>query len=216
MTTQATGFSQELRKASMAAHTHAESSPLFEQLFDGTLTIADYVTLVVQLQAVYVALEAPADRMRTDPVVGPFVVDALHRVPAFRRDLAVLTERVPDADLSLRPATVAFVARLTEVAQVPHVWLAHHYTRYMGDLSGGQQMRKAAEAAYALGEGRGTDAFRFPALGAPGAFKRGYRARLDQAAWTQQQKQELVAEVLTAYRLNTALVRDLSAGSLAS
>jgi heme oxygenase len=211
---QATGFARQLRDASMAAHSHAESSPFFAQLFDGTLPLADYVVLVVQLRAVYAALEAPAERMRTDPVVAPFVVDALHRSAAYDRDLAVLTARLPGICLDLSPATASFVARLGQVANRPHQWVAHHYTRYLGDLSGGQQMRKAAEAAYGLGEGNGSDAYRFPGLGAPGAFKRDYRARLDTAAWTPGQKEEVLEEVLTAYQLNTALVRELGTGAL--
>jgi heme oxygenase len=204
------GFSQELRDASMAAHTHAEGSPFFGRLSDGTLPLADYVRLVVQLQAVYTALEAPADRMRQDPVVGGFVEPALHRVPALRSDLDVLTTRVPDADLSLSPATTAFVSRLEELADTPHRWLAHHYTRYLGDLSGGQHLRTAAEQAYGLGEGAGSDLFRFPGLGGGGAFKRAYRARLDDAAWSEQERAEVLDEVLTAYRLNGDLVADLS------
>lgn len=204
------GFAQRLRESTMGAHAHAETSPFFTQLFDGTLPVGAYLTLVVQQQAVYHALEAPADRMREHPVIGPFVVDLLHRSPALDRDVAHLRPLAPDADPALSPATLEFVARLEEVADTPHRWLAHHYTRYMGDLSGGQQMRKAAEKAYGLGGGSGAEFYRFPGLGAPARFKDAYRARLDAADWDEQHRAEVIEEVLLAYRLNTSLVRDLS------
>lgn len=204
------GFAQLLREATMASHAQAESSPFFAQLFDGTLPLASYATLVVQQQAVYAALEAPADRMRAHPVVGAFIEPLLHRRPALDRDLAVLRRRAPETSTVLSSATQQFVERLSEVGGAPHRWLAHHYTRYLGDLSGGQQMRKAAERAYGLGEATGADFYRFPGLGAPGAFKRGYRARLDAAAWSQQQRAEVIDEALNAYRLNTQLVQELA------
>jgi hypothetical protein len=55
------------------------------------------------------------------------------------------------------PATERYVARLHAVTSGEPAFVAHHYTRYLADLSGGQYLGPAIAAAY----GRSGDGHRF-------------------------------------------------------
>jgi hypothetical protein len=80
------------------------------------------------------------------------------------------------------------------------------YTRYLGDLSGGQYLGRAIVSAYQLGaDGHGF--FRFPDVD-PGAFKTYYRGLLDTQTWSLSEQDEFLAEVAEAYRLNISVLDD--------
>jgi heme oxygenase len=106
--------------------------------------------------------------------------------------------------------TQAYCDRLREVCfSWPGGFVAHHYTRYMGDLSGGQMIAKAVERSYDLQERRGTQFYVFDRIGDLSAFKNQYRANLDAGPWDDAEKQRIVEEVLLAYRLNARLLAAL-------
>jgi heme oxygenase len=106
------------------------------------------------------------------------------------------------------PATTEYRARLREVAfDRPPGFIAHHYTRYLGDLSGGQYIGRAVADAYDLR----TDGLRFFAFDgiSPPAFRTGYRELLDTVSWSPAEEEFFLAEVSEAYRLNIAVLREL-------
>ena len=115
---------------------------------------------------------------------------------------------VAGGSATVRPATEAYCARLTEVAfDRSAAFVAHHYTRYLGDLSGGQYLGPAIARAYGLA-GEGHQFFIFTGV-EPVAFRARYRELLDRAAWTAGEQDEFLAEVALAYRLNIAVLAEL-------
>ena len=90
--------------------------------------------------------------------------------------------------------------------------LAHHYTRYLGDLSGGRVIRRALDRAFNL-SGVGLAFYDFPMQ--PKSYKDAYRARLDALDLQTEKFDEVVTEVKVAFRLNQALFDEL-AGNLAA
>src|SRR5699024_7016278 len=111
---------------------------------------ADYVALAGQQYFVYEALEAVGERLRDDPQVGGFIVPELARLAAIEADLDFLD---PGWRTHLEPlaSTRAYVERIHGLANWPAGYLAHHYTRYLGDLSGGQVIRTMLGRHYDLG-----------------------------------------------------------------
>ena len=127
-------FARRVREESVADHRDAERSEFMSAVFSGDVTRVEYAALVVQLQAVYAALDEAAARHRNDAVVGAFFDPALERGAAIQADLAAL----PPTAVPLMKPTVEYVARIREVSdEWPGAVVAHHYTRYLGDLSGG-------------------------------------------------------------------------------
>ena len=105
----------------------------------------------------------------------------------------------------------AYAARVRQCAeQWPGGYIAHHYTRYLGDLSGGQIIRDRAERTWGFArKGDGVRFYVFEGIGNPAAFKRGYRELLDAVRADDLEKQRIVAECKRAFALNTAVFRAL-------
>ncbi|MDT0306245.1 biliverdin-producing heme oxygenase [Streptomyces sp. DSM 44917] len=210
---EATPFSALIRAASRRQHEEAETSPFIADLLGGRLGLAAFRRYTEQLWVVYRALEAAADRLAGDPVAGPFVRPELFRTAALERDLDHLHEG-GDWRAALRPlpATDAYAARVLQVARDwPGGYVAHHYTRYLGDLSGGQVIRSAAEKTWGLAHrGDGVRFYVFEAIGNPAAYKRDYRARLDALPVDGPERLRIVEECRRAFALNTGLFRELA------
>lgn len=209
-TTDRLPFSAAIRQASWAAHGDAEQAGYLSQLTDGRLGLRGYSDMVVQHHFMYASLEAAAAAMRDDPVAGPFVDDALTRGPALARDLEALLGAGWRDEIAPSPATSAYTARIDEVgASWPGGFVAHHYVRYLGDLSGGQMLRGTIESVYGIDASSGTAFYDFPAIGDLTAYKDAYRARLDAAPWGDDERARIIDEVLVGYQHNTEVLAEL-------
>jgi heme oxygenase len=202
-----TGFSAALRAATWTDHRQAESTAYLKALVTGQLDRAGYADMVAQHHFGYQVLEAAADAMRADPVGAAFITDALHRLPALERDLTALLGPGWSTVVSPSRSTQRYCDRMREVCFTwPGGFVAHHYTRYLGDLSGGQYLARAIERQFGTGV---TAFYDFSALGDLAAFKDSYRQRLDAAPWSAQEQSRIIAETALAYELNTAVLVEL-------
>lgn len=202
-------FSQALRERSWSLHQQAEGASFMTSLLNGHIDLAGYQAMVTQHLSIYEALESVGDRLRDDPIAGPFIHEELNRVPSIRADLDFLRS---ETSLSLEPlaATKAYVKRLQETASWPGGFVAHHYTRYLGDLSGGLAIGAVVARTYGLAPGAdGVRFYRFEKV-KPKEFKDEYRARLDGTPWDSHERDRVIDEVLNAYRLNTDVFAELS------
>ncbi|UZN04440.1 heme oxygenase (biliverdin-producing) [Cellulomonas sp. S1-8] len=202
-------LSVALRTGTRDDHAAAERSAFVEHLVGGTLPLAGYVDLAAQQHAVYTALEAAGDRLVAAGTDGGLVFSELVRVPAIEADLAHLLGDDWRAQVRELPATTAYVARLAEVGDDLPRYAAHAYTRYLGDLSGGQVLKRMIERHHGL-SGAGVSFYDFPQIHRLKPFKDVYRERLDALALTPAQRDEVVEEARVAFRLNRALFADLA------
>ncbi|MFD6949145.1 heme oxygenase [Nocardiopsis sp. TSRI0078] len=202
-------FSERLRAATWNDHQAAEDHGFARALLDGTLPLAGYTGMVAQHYFAYVALEETGGLLAEDPVAGGFHRPELERVPALVRDLEHLLGADWRERISPTPATRTYVARIEQMADRPEGFVAHHYTRYMGDVSGGQFIRRAAAKAYGLTDGAGVAFYVFDGLGSLPRFRAGYRERLDSLDLDETTAARLVAETRLAYQLNTEVFADL-------
>ncbi|MFF8292550.1 heme oxygenase (biliverdin-producing) [Streptomyces sp. NPDC016309] len=208
----ATPFSTLIRTASHQQHTEAENSTFMSDLLGGRLGVDAYARYTEQLWFVYRALEGAAGALRDDPVAGPFIRPELFRTAELERDLAHL--RGPDwrAAAAPLPATAAYAARVEECGhRWPGGYVAHHYTRYLGDLSGGQIIRDRAERTWGFArKGDGVRFYVFASIPNPAAFKRGYRELLDRVEADDLEKQRIIDECRRAFDFNGAVFRQLA------
>ncbi|MCD0449016.1 biliverdin-producing heme oxygenase [Actinocorallia sp. API 0066] len=205
-------FSAVLRQASATDHAEAESAGYMSDLMSGKLPLAAFAALTARLHPVYAALEEAAEAMREHPVAGRFVHDELTRTPSLEADLAFLRGADWAEQAENSPAADAYAARIREVAFTsPEGFVAHHYTRYLGDLSGGLIIGRTIERLYDLSDGRGVSFYRFGEIPKPKNFKDAYRTLIDEAPFDPDGRALVVAEVREAYRLNSALFAELGA-----
>ncbi|MBF4562401.1 biliverdin-producing heme oxygenase [Microbacterium sp. VKM Ac-2870] len=209
-------FSTALRERSRAAHSGSEHAGFMDDLMRGRGTRDDYVALVAQHWFIYDALEAAADTMRHDPIAAPFISDKLTRLPAIEADLAFLIGDDWQRRIEPLPTTRRYVERIREVgASWPGGFVAHHYTRYLGDLSGGLFIGKLMARQFGF-ETNGIGFYLFEEIADPAAFKDVYREQLDAVAWDAAERERVIDEVLVAYQFNTDLFVDLASAKSAA
>jgi heme oxygenase (biliverdin-producing, ferredoxin) len=199
-------LSVRLRTGTRAEHDAAQGSGFLDRLAAGRLPRDAYADLAAQHWFIYVALERAGDALSADRVAGDFVLPELRRVSALEADLAFLAGPRWRDRVVAREATVEYVERLQAITRAEQ-FIAHHYTRYLGDLSGGQYLGPAIARSYGL-NGDGHRFFVFDGVRPP-AFRTRYREMLDAIRWSPAEEETFLAEVSEAYRLNIAVLDDL-------
>ena len=193
-------MSTRLRTETREAHERAEHAPLFSAIFNETCPPQAMLDLHRGFLDVYKAMEAGLTAHKDHPVVGAFYLPELFRVAAIEQDLQTLAP-----DLMASPAVDAARSYATHLqmlaADEPLRLVAHAYTRYLGDLSGGQMLAKKAKAIV----GEDLAFYEFPLIKNPGAAKTDFRKRLDAMDLTEEQADAVVAEASVAFELNTEL-----------
>lgn len=201
-------LSATLRAASMSDHKEAENVHFITHLMKGELSAAHYTGYLNQLAFVYQALERSLGETEQLPYHS-----GLNRFERIVSDLEALGVEDWESTQILE-ATANYVARLAEISVNDHVYLAHHYTRYLGDLSGGQAIGALMQRHYGLTPNQ-VSFYDFSNLGDPVPIKVGYREAMDSLVLTESEIADLVNEVKLSFQLNTALFRELGELQLA-
>ncbi|MEU2038774.1 heme oxygenase (biliverdin-producing) [Nocardia niwae] len=209
---EAVPFSTQIRSATAQQHAEAENSRFMSEMLGGALGVDSYHRYTGQLWFIYRALEQRWGALSDDPVAGPFIRPELARTAELERDLAHLLGPDWRAGLEPLPATAAYAERIDECARDwPAGYIAHHYTRYLGDLSGGQVIRGTAEKLWNLPHrGDGVRFYVFDGVGNPAAFKREYRGLLDRLPLDDLERRRVLDEGRRAFAMNTAVFEELA------
>lgn len=209
MTSADTALSLQMRDGSRAEHQAAEDSTFMAALVDGLINEAGYVDYLAMLRPVYAALESVGLRLADDAALGGIVDPDIFRLASIDADLQFWSKGAPP--LVQSPAVDEYVARIESTLADPVLYLAHHYTRYLGDLSGGQVIGRVLQRSYGLADGEGVAFYRFAAVPKPKPYKDAYRARLDALPLSAGEQERVVEEVRRAFTLNSALFAELNA-----
>ena len=201
-----------LREATAAAHDDAEHSGFMTSLLDGELNACAAADLAGQLWFIYGALEDAVRSVADTPEGAAIADERLERHGALERDLEFLVGRRWRSQIEALPSTAAYVNRLTELARTRDAacLVAHHYVRYLGDLSGGQIIARRLRDHYDI-DGDGAAFYDFSDLGKIKPYRDAYRDRLDALEFRDDVRDRVLAEAVLAFRLNTTLFRELDA-----
>ncbi len=195
-------LSGALRERTAELHTQAERAGIVNDILRGTATRHGYALLLRNLLPAYEAMESGLDRHRDTRGTSLFARREIYRADALRADLAAIAGADWARDLALLPAGAAYRDRLADAASHDGGRLiAHAYARYLGDLSGGQILKKL------LGKSIGLTApeltfYDFPAIADQRAFKGEFRDALDRAGDEVSDFDAVVEEGAAAFRLN--------------
>lgn len=197
-------LSVALKQGSTQEHDAAERSLFVTELLAGHVNKQGYADYLLRLRVIYAALEDAVRARRDDPLVAAVFDPALERLTAIEADL---DEWAPGTPRDIEsPAAQAYRDRITSACWGGAL-VAHHYTRYLGDLSGGQAIGKMLDRAFGL-DGAGLAFYAFPMR--PKPYKDSYRARLDRLGLEPEEVGHAVNEVKIAFGLNKALLDELA------
>lgn len=215
-------LSKSLKAGTKLVHRSAENVHFVRDFLKGSVKKESYIELLRALYHVYSALE---DGLRELPkALKHCDFSVLERTETLAADLRYYLD-TPDGQAvdfgKPSPATQQYVDQVQLLAKEdPLLLLAHAYTRYLGDLSGGQILARAAEKAYKLPQDKGVSFYKFEDIGcAPSdlkSFKKAYRTSLDALQLSARRADAMVQEANKAFLLNILIFqeRDVAAGSL--
>tara|TARA_B100000427_G_scaffold31214_1_gene22851 strand:- start:21 stop:701 length:681 start_codon:yes stop_codon:yes gene_type:complete len=196
------GLALALKEGTKKSHSAAENTKFVAGFLKGVLDPEQYRQLLTNFYYVYQTMENQI-RESKDPLVQKICYPELERVNGLERDLRYFygpqwrSLQIPSE------AANTYCYRINEVANDnPYLLIAHHYTRYIGDLSGGVILRGIAEKALDPPKGEGLWFYDFPEVSDTKGFKASYRATLDSLGLDESQTNALIAEANYAFRLN--------------
>lgn len=199
-----------LREGTKKSHTMAENMGFIKCFLRGVVEKNSYRKLAANLYYVYGAMEAEMERLKDHPVLGKVYFPELNRKAALEQDLAFYYGPQWQSEIQLSPMGTTYVDRVREIANnQPELLVAHLYTRYLGDLSGGQILKKIAVTAMKLEDGEGTAFYEFAQIPDEKAFKTQYRQAMDELPVDQATAEAIVEEANAAFGMNMKMFDEL-------
>ena len=196
-------FAKQLKEGTKKSHSAAENTTFVKSFLRGVVNKESYRALVNDLYFVYCALEEEVSNLKDHPVIGNLQLSDLERKDALEMDLRYYYGPIWRSLNKPSEASERYVNRIREVAKnEPELLVGHHYTRYLGDLSGGQILKGIAQKALELGDGQGLKFYDFEKIEDTKAYKAGYRGILNDLPIDQHQADAIIVEANYAFRLN--------------
>ncbi len=205
-----------LREGTKKSHSMAENVGFVKCFLKGVVEKTSYRKLVANLYFVYSAMEEELQKHANHPVVSKIRFPELDRKKSLELDLAFYFGADWRDLVAPSEAACAYIARIRELSATrPELLVAHSYTRYLGDLSGGQILKGIAERAMNL-DGQGTAFYEFEAIDDEKAYKDAYRATLNSLDVDAQTAEDIVAEANAAFGANMKMFAELEGNLIKS
>ena len=211
-------LAQQLREGTKKSHTMAENTGFVSCFLKGVVEKSTYRNLVADFYFVYKAMEDEIGKLSKEghPVVTPINFSELNRLNSLEQDLEFFYGTNWRSEAKATPAAQAYVDRIKEISkESPELLIGHHYTRYIGDLSGGQILKSIAKKAMNLEGKGGLRFYEFDLINDEKAFKTNYSATLDSLPITQVTADLIVDEANKAFEFNMNMFKELE-GNLIS
>lgn len=207
-----TDLSELLAEGTKEAHDRAENCQFVKDFLRGRIKRELFKRGTAALYFVYSAMEEEIEKNKDHHHIAPiyFPVE-LHRREALAQDLEYFYGEDWENQISLSAGTKPYVDRIHEVGEKdPVLLVAHSYTRYMGDLSGGQILKKVAQRALKLpSTGEGLNFYQFEGIHSHKGFKQLYRSRMNELELDAETKDKIVDESNQAFGFNMMVFTEL-------
>jgi len=202
----AAGLADAMRARTRSLHRRAERSGVVHAILQGEVSRAAYVLLLRNLLPAYRALEQGLERHREAPGVRAIAWRAVFRADALVADLDRLCGAGRWQTLPLLPAGAVYercIQRAAGHARGERL-IAHAYTRFLGDLNGGQVLRSLLARRPGI-EPSALSFYSFERIDEPRNFAARYRRAFDEAGREVTDAAGVVHEAALAFRLNVSL-----------
>tara|TARA_B100000427_G_scaffold6217_1_gene5810 strand:+ start:2001 stop:2714 length:714 start_codon:yes stop_codon:yes gene_type:complete len=194
-----TTFSKKIKKDTSKSHSMAENTGFVTNFLAGVVDRDSYKQLIADFFFIYTALEEQVDEFKDDPLISSIAFDELKRVPSLEKDCEFYWGENWRETISPTDACKNYVARVKKINA--KFLVGHHYTRYLGDLSGGQILKNIADKSMGL-NGQGLAFYEFEGIDDPKSFKARYRLALDNLPINKPDGELIINEANYAFKLN--------------
>jgi heme oxygenase len=200
----------QLREGTSKSHSMAENVSFVKSFLGGVIDKESYKKLVSNLYFVYVAIEDAMEKNQNHECIKPIFYKELNRRESLEQDLQFYYGEDWKDKISLSPATQVYVERINTISEnKPELLVAHAYTRYLGDLSGGQILKKIAQRAMNLKDNKGLAFYDFDQIEDEQNFKQNYKKVLDNLPLSVSDTSKIIAEANVSFNLNMKMFQEL-------
>ena len=214
----AVALAGQLREGTKKSHTMAENTGFVACFLKGVVEKTSYRKLIGDLYFVYKAMEEEIDRLVQEdhPVIKHIGFKELFRRQTLEKDLEFYYGNNWLDQIKISESAQSYVDRIRLVAnESPELLVGHHYTRYIGDLSGGQILKKIAKKALNLRGDDGLNFYEFKLIEDEKLFKKSYSETLNKLPIDQKIADNIIEEANEAFAYNMNMFRELE-GNLIS
>ncbi len=200
----------QLREGTSKSHTMAENVNFIKSFLGGVIDKTSYTEMLSKLYFVYEAIENAMEQNKEHEYIKPIYFPELNRTESLKEDLIFHYGEDWLENITLSKATLDYVNRIKTVSkEKPELLVAHAYTRYLGDLSGGQILKKIAQRSMGLEGSKGLAFYEFKEVSDEAQFKLNYKAALDSLPIKENEASQIIAEANTAFTLNMNIFSEL-------
>ncbi|CAO3590720.1 unnamed protein product [Absidia cylindrospora] len=217
-------LAQAMREGTKVVHRAAETSVFTRRFLKGDITREEYGRYILSLYFIYQKMESLLEQHKDHPAVQLIHFPAeLNRQGALRQDLTYFYGK-DDANTlthdltNITPAVQSYLDAMDQACDKhPALLVAHSYSRYLGDLSGGQILAKRLKTAVLSLQPdsaewdtkEGLAFYHFDRLGNQAEFKDFYRQRLNGAHVNAMTRDWIVSEAVHSFELNIAVFDEI-------
>jgi heme oxygenase (biliverdin-producing, ferredoxin) len=200
----------KLRDGAKKIHTIGEHVDFAKCILRCVVELASYRKLVANLYFVYSAMEEEMERYQQHPILSKIYFRELNRQQSLEQDLKYYYGSQWREQINLSSAGETYVRRIREVANFqPELLISHLYTRYLGDLSGGQIIKGIVQRAMNLSNGQGVAFYEFPDISNKKQFKAVYRQKLNELPIDEATSDRIIEEAKAAFGMNMKVFKEL-------
>ncbi|GGI83273.1 biliverdin-producing heme oxygenase [Legionella impletisoli] len=201
MSSESLPLSSYLKDQTAMLHLQVEQHPWVIQLLNGRLSISNYGLLLYLLLEVYETFESNLSYGSKHVLYR----EELLRTEKIKQDLKILSDLIDFNSLKNSILVNPYAIYLKNETQL-ETWVGHFYTRYFGDIQGGQIIKRNLKINYNLPE----EALTFYDFS---AFKKRYpegihylRAMINEIPFSTQQKTSVLSESKKSFLLSSQLM----------
>nr|YP_009399733.1 Heme oxygenase [Digenea simplex]ARW69552.1 Heme oxygenase [Digenea simplex] len=206
-----TNLAQQLREGTTKSHSMAENVSFVKSFLGGVVDKKSYRKLIANLFFIYNSIEKEIEANKDNEVVKAIYFPELYRRDSLIKDLVYYYGEDWSNLIQPSSATQIYIDRIHKIgSNNPQLLIAHSYTRYIGDLSGGQILKKIAKNAMQLPNNSGTAFYDFDLISDEELFKDQYRSSLNKIPLTKTQIEHIISEANIAFNLNMKIFQELN------
>jgi heme oxygenase len=205
-TTSSLPLADFLKSKTWSLHVEAEKTGVVADIIRQQIIMRDYLNFVYNLERVYRTLESEMVWLGRFEPLQEFFTSKLFRHGRLRRDYENLLSRQTLVALGpLYPVTVEYCSHISRAQNFkPTAMLAHIYVRYLGDLNGGQVLRRLLKSSLRLSDDC-LSFYDFPSINNIHQFTSEFRNALDAIVLTESERDEVHRAAMDAFRFNITL-----------
>jgi len=215
----AVALARQLREGTKKSHTMAENTGFISCFLKGVVDKSSYRNLLADLYFVYSAMEEEIGKLceNSHPIISPIGFKELFRKENLEQDLSFYFGSNWSELVKPSKPAIEYEARIRAIAKDnPELLIGHHYSRYIGDLSGGQLLKTITKKAMNLTSDEGLSFYIFEEIRDEKEFKIKYRNTLDNLPINQKIADSIIEEANRSFKYNMDIFNELEGSLIAA